>query len=211
MKTFLLKIVILSIVVFNTMMMVGCGSLNRDINLHGLTPSDIAYAKTIEGGTPTLSIDTPAQTFVTQDTSNDFFVAPPVFFHWDSLGVDGNKYGYIHTLNVLLLYTEFDAALYNSTGKATGNIDSIFFSPFYGYINYVDDQDGTMFGFDILPLPIVGVTLYGQVVAKDGKEVTASRYFFLNLPIIGPCFATRKGPKTGTSRFLWIPYDGFGE
>jgi hypothetical protein len=211
MKTFLLQIVILSIFVFNTTMMVGCGSLSGNISQSQLTASQMKSVDEAGEGLPTLFINTPISNFSTKETLNSFTFVPPIVFHWDSLGVDGSKYGYMHMLNILLLYSEGNASLYNSMGKAIANTDSLLLCPLFSYTNYIDEEKCALNGFEILPIPIVGVTLYGQIVAKDNKKIHSSRYYFLNLPIIGPCFAVRDGKGTGTSRFLWIPYDGFDE
>ena len=185
--------------------MAGCGTLNRDISLDHLTKGDMDYADGIKSGGTTLTIGAGQQQFVSDETANKLIIIP-TFYSWESFGRTTYEYGYMSQVGLWPLIATARGSVYDSHGDVTARIHGGEFCPIFGYMIGEDlDNKQVVSGFSLIPIPIVGISLYGQVVATHGTEVISSRYQFLCIPIIGPCFAVRDGPSSGRPRFLWIP------
>lgn len=183
----------------------GCGSLNQNINYTYLTKSNMELADKAEPNLPTLFVDVPGKKFVTKDTVNKYFFIPPIHY-WECFGSNGGEYGYMNTWGVMPLIFSMNGSVYDSSGVVSARVSCDYFSPLYlsARAEAIESKKTTSL-FSFVPIPLVSFSLYNQMSIKDKGEIISSRYEFLYLPIIGPCFATRNGDETGYPRFLWIP------
>lgn len=209
MKAFLRMVFTIAIVFILSVTTTGCGTLNRNISLEGMSSEDMQYARVLKEGVSTLSLCTDFSKFATKRTANKVYPILP-FFYWESLGVMGglydSKYGYMEFSALMPIYFEMNAASYGGDGSVSGRHNMWCLSPVFEYFGSNEcygkyDSDG----FNILPIPIVHLKLYGQMTVEKEEKAYAGRYDFLYIPIIGPCFTVRYGPNTGKARFFWIP------
>ena len=182
----------------------GCWNLSRDPSYTQLSQEDMQYAKDLKPGWVRLTVNSESGGFSTYNAANKIIILPP-FIYFKSFGSGNSQYGLMR-MCFALLYFDFNASIYDSTGKAQTIAEGSIYDPIYGYAK-AEDFPGKvqMSSMTIMPITIAGFAMYHQFVAKkEGKEST-SRYEVLCLPIIGSCVATRSGPGSGMPRILWIP------
>ena len=190
-------------ILFLGLVLSSCGSLNRDLSLDGLSKDDMAYGDGLKSGVSILDISFGKRKFITDKTSNKLWFIPPVL-SVESYGSSYNEYGLMKQLHIIPIFGKAKASVYDYKGNVNGSLWAVSVIPFWsrGEIeDYV--KDTTVSTISILPIPLI--CLYNKFETKQGAETEICRVSILKIPILGPCFLKRSGPKSGTPRFLWIP------
>ena len=183
----------------------GCGTLNRSISYEELSGSDVAFVERSHRGSFVLNINSGLRPFATDRTANKVYMLPPAYYI-RSLGEWSGEFGYRKVYGIWPVFINSKESLYNSIGYSYGRVSDKKLCPIFGYSTTENEETGINMSFiTAVPIPLIGVNLYNQFKVRKGENLIASRYEFLHLPIIGPCFGTRGGPHTGRPRFLWIP------
>lgn len=195
----------LSIVGLLGLILSGCGSLNQSVSYERLTSDNIDLVKNSGPSMISLNMDIGGRKFESYQTANKCFIVPPIIY-WDSLGYDSGQYGYMRMIGLWPLLMHSGGAIYDRGGDMTRKMSLNSLCPVFAKATAEDSGGYTKMSMvTLIPIPIVGISLWNQARIMEGDEVKLSRYSFLNLPIIGPCFAVRHGEDSGRPRFLWIP------